>query len=61
MKPEDLRQEILRLEERRLRLAPEVMGGEPGAVEEDRRLDGRIRDLAHLAEASPADGEVRVS
>ncbi len=57
MRPEELRQEILRLEERRLLLAPEVVGGEPGAVEEDRRLEGRIRDLGHLAEASQAKGE----
>ena len=61
MRLEELRQEILRLEERRLLLAPEVMGGEPGAVEEDRRLEGRIRDLAHLAEASQATGEGRAS
>lgn len=61
MRPEGLRQEILRLEDRRLLLAPEVMGGEPGAVEEDRRLEGRIRDLAHLAEASQATGEGRAS
>jgi hypothetical protein len=53
MRIEELRQEILRLEERRLRMAPEVMGGEPGAVEEDRRLERRIRELAHLAEAAP--------
>ena len=53
MRAEELRQEILRLEERRLRIAPDVMGGEPGAVEEDRRLERRIRELAHLAEASP--------
>jgi hypothetical protein len=61
MRPEELRQEILQLEQRRLRLAPEVMGGEPEAVEEDRRLEGRIRDLAHLAEASPAEDEGRAS
>jgi hypothetical protein len=61
MKPEEPRQEIQRPEERRLRLAPEVMGGEPGVIEKDRRLEGRIRDLAHLAEALPADGERRAS
>ncbi len=61
MRPEELRQEILRLEERRLLLAPEVMGGEPGAVEKDRRLEGRIGDLAYLAEASQATGEGRAS
>ena len=53
MRPEELRQEILRLEEKRLRMAPEVMGGEPEAVEEDRRLERRIRELAHLAQGSP--------
>ena len=61
MKQEELRQEILQLEDRRLLLAPEVMGGEPGAVEEDRRLEGRIRDLAHLTQASPAEDEGRAS
>ena len=55
MRSEELRQEILRLEERRLRIAPEVMGSEPRAVEEDRRLEGRIRELAHLVQASPED------
>ena len=61
MRPEELRQEILRLEERRLLLAPEVVGGEPGAFEEERRREGRIRDLSHLAEASQATGEGRAS
>ncbi len=28
---------------------------------EERRLEGRIRDLAHLAEASQATGEGRAS
>ena len=54
MRQEELRQEILRLEERRLRMAPEITAGEPAPVEEDRRLEERIRELAHLAEASPA-------
>ncbi len=58
MRPEELRQEILRLEERRLRIAPEVMGGEPGAVEEDRRLEGRIRELAHLTQAASREDDV---
>ena len=57
MRPEELRQEILRLEEERIRMAPEVMGGEPEAVEEDRRLERRIRELAHLAQAPP-EGDV---
>ncbi len=46
MKPEEVRHEIKRLEDERLRLAPEVMGGDPAAVAEDRRLEGRIRELA---------------
>ncbi len=53
-----MREEILRLEEERIRMAPEVMGGEPGAVEEDRRLEERIRELARLPEAGrESDGE----
>ncbi len=55
MRLEELRQEILRREEKRIRMAPEVMGGEPEAVEEDRRLQGRIRELAHLTQASRED------
>jgi hypothetical protein len=46
MKPEDVRNEILRLEEERLRLAPEVMGGNPEAFEEDQRLERRLMELA---------------
>ena len=46
MKPEELRAEILRLEDERLRLAPEVTGGDPAAAEEDRRLEKRLRELA---------------
>ncbi len=57
MRAEERRQEILRLEERRLRMAPEVMGNKPGAVEEDRRFESRIRGLAHLEEASPEGGD----
>ncbi len=47
----------MRAEERRLRMAPEVMGNKPGAVEEDRRFESRIRGLAHLEEASPEGGD----
>ena len=54
MRPEELRLEIMRLKERCLRMAPEVMGDEPGAVEDNWRLEGRIPERAHLAEASPA-------
>ncbi len=53
MGPEEVREEILRLEEERIRMAPEVMGNEPGALEEDRRLERRIRELARLARAAP--------
>ena len=46
MKPEDVRREIKRLEDRRLRIAPEGMGGNSSAVEEDRGLERRITELA---------------
>ena len=46
MRPEEAREEILRLEEKRLRLAPEVTGGNPEALEEDERLERRIMELA---------------
>ena len=56
MKPEEIRTEILRLEEERLRLAPEVMGDDPAAVEEDKRLERRIVELAGAErEARSAD------
>jgi hypothetical protein len=55
LKPEELRAEILRLEEERLRLASEVTGGDPAAAEEDRRLERRLRELAG------ADREARTS
>ena len=46
MRPEEVRREVKRLEDERLRLAPEVTGGDPAAVAEDRRLEKRIRELA---------------
>ena len=46
VREEEVRRELKRLEEARLRLAPEVMGGDPAAAREDRRLEGRIRELA---------------
>ena len=46
MKPEQVRHEIRRLEARRVELAPEVMGGNRSAVEEDRGLERRIMELA---------------
>ena len=53
MKPDEVRREIKRLEDERLRIAPEVMGGDRRAFEEDRRLERRIMELAG------ADREVR--
>ncbi len=55
MKPEDVRHEIKRLEDRRLRLAPEVMGGNREALEEDRRLERRIMELAGTEREARAD------
>ena len=46
MRPEEVRREVKRLEDERLRLAPEVTGGDPAAVAEDQRLEKRIRELA---------------
>ena len=55
MKPEDVGREIRRLEDRRLRIAPEVMGGNPSAVEEDRGLERRIKELASTEREARAD------
>ncbi len=55
MKPVDVRREIKRLEDRRLRIAPEVMGGNPSAVEEDRGLERRIMELASADREGRAD------
>ena len=55
MKPEDVRAEIRRLEARRLHIAPEVMGGNPSAVEEDRGLERRITELASTEREASAD------
>ena len=55
MRPEEVRHEIKRLEDRRLRLAPEVMGGNPSAAEEDRGLDRRIMELAGSEREARAD------
>ncbi len=60
MKPEDVRREILRLEDERLRMAPEVMGGDREALEEDRRLERRIMELAGTEREARAD-ELRES
>ena len=55
MKPEDVRAEIKRLEDRRLELAPEVMGGNRSALEEDRRLERTIMELASAEREGRAD------
>ncbi len=46
MNPDEVRDEVRRLEDERLRLAPEVMAGNPEAFERDKRLEARIRELA---------------
>ncbi len=46
MNPDQVRDEVRRLEDERLRLAPEVMAGNPEAFERDKRLGARIRELA---------------
>ena len=55
MKPEEVKAEIKRLEDRRLGLAPEVMGGNPSALEEDRGLERRIMELASTNRDARAD------
>ena len=55
MKPDEARREIKRLEDERLRIAPEVMGGDRKAFEEDRRLERRIMELASTDRESRAD------
>jgi hypothetical protein len=41
------REELMRIEERRLGLSERVMRGETEALKEDRRLEARLRELAH--------------
>ena len=57
MRPEEVRREVKRLEDERLRLAPEVTGGDPAAVAEDRRLEKRIRELASTEGESERETE----
>ena len=42
-----IREEVLKLEAARLRLSEDVMKGDAKALEEDQRLEGRIRELAN--------------
>lgn len=60
MNAEEVRREIGRLEARRLQIAPEVTGGNPQALEEDRRLERRIMELADTERGARAD-ELRES
>ena len=46
VRPEGARLGVKRPEDERLRPAPGVVGGDPAAVAEDRRLEGRTRELA---------------
>lgn len=55
MKPDEARREIKRLEDERLRIAPEVMGGDRKAFEEDKRLERRIMELASAEREGRAD------
>ncbi len=55
MNPEEVRREIKRLEDERLRLSPRVMGGNPEALEEDLRLEARIRRLAATGRGGQPD------
>ncbi len=50
------REELMELEAARLRLSEEVMKGNTEALEEDRRLEQRIRELANQL-ASPGQEE----
>ena len=58
VRPEEVRREVKRLEGERLRLAPEVMGGDPAAAREDRRLEQRIRKLAGSERGHHPDGAI---
>jgi hypothetical protein len=55
VKPEEVRHEIKRLEDERLRLAPEVLGGDRRAFERDRDLERRIMELASTDREARAD------
>ena len=46
VRSDETRRDVKRLEDERLRLAPEVMGGDPEAIAKDKRLEERIREIA---------------
>jgi len=58
VRPEEVRRELKCLEDERLRLAPEVMGGDPAAAREDRRLERRIRELARCERGHHPEGAI---
>ena len=58
MNLDEARREVKRLEDERLRLAPEVMDGDPAAVAKDRRLERRIRELAGSGRGQHPDGAI---
>ena len=55
MKPEEVRREIKRLEDERLQIASEVMGGDRKALERDKGLERRIMELASSDRQTRAD------
>ena len=55
MKPEEVRREIGRLQDERLLLAPEVVGGDREARREDERLRRLIAELTSADRESRAD------
>ena len=55
MKPEEVRREIGRLQDERLRLAPEVTGGDREARREDERLQRLIAELVGADREARAD------
>jgi hypothetical protein len=55
VKPEEVRREIKRLEDKRLRLAPKVMGGDRDTLERDKDLERRIMELAGTDREARAD------
>jgi hypothetical protein len=50
------REMLMSLEERRLGLSERVMRGDRDALEEDRRLERRLRELAHWLMSVEQDG-----
>jgi hypothetical protein len=55
VKSEQVRREVKRLEDERLRLTLEVMGGDLGALERDKDLERRIMELAGNDREARAD------